>query len=84
MWYIVQDVMAILDVGQTTAYTAMRLLADEIESTNIPGTDRTYARPPRGKIQRDYFCASHGLDRKLCDKIAADAKALRKSDMLAA
>jgi hypothetical protein len=74
MWYTAKDVMVILDACQTYAYAAIKRLADEITATKIPGTEKTYARPPAGKIQKVYFCKKYMLDQKECDRLLLEAK----------
>lgn len=49
MWYTVDDVMVLLGVKQAKAYQVIRALGNEIAKTKIPGKDRCYARPPKGR-----------------------------------
>lgn len=71
MWYTAQDVMDILDCGQTYAYNLISRMRKEISNTKIPGTDRCYIAPPAGRIQKKYFCESMNLDQRECDRLIA-------------
>ncbi len=74
MWYTAQDVMILLEVKQTKAYAIIKELGNELVKTKIPGTDRYYARPPAGKIQKSFFCEKFMLNRTECDNLIAKKK----------
>lgn len=67
MWYTAKEVMQLLDVGESTAYKIMTKLGSEISQKKIPGKDICYAKPPRGKIQKSYFCEKYMLNMQDCD-----------------
>lgn len=67
MWYECKDVMLLLNIGESTAYKIMAKLGSEISQKKIPGKDICYSKPPRGKIQKRYFCDKYMLDVKECD-----------------
>lgn len=74
MWYNAEDVMILLDVAQSKAYQVIRNLSDEIAKTKIPGTERCYARPPAGRIQKEYFCEKYMFNVSECDNILNNQK----------
>ncbi len=68
MWYTAKDVMILLDVGESTAYKIMTKLGSEISKKKVPGKeDIHFAKPPRGKIQKSFFCEKYMLDKTECD-----------------
>lgn len=75
MWYTAGDVMLLLNIGESTAYKVMSNLGKEISKKKIPGKDICYAKPPRGKIQKSYFCEKYMLDMKECDELLQTHKA---------
>ncbi len=79
MWYTAKDVMLLLDIGESTAYKVMAKLSNEITKKKVPGTDHNFAKPPRGKIQKIYFCEKYMLDRKECDEYLKAIKAEKAS-----
>jgi len=68
MFYGVEDVMFLIEVRETKAYEIIRELREELANTKIPGTQRTYYKPPAGKIQKRYFCERFNLDPEECDR----------------
>jgi hypothetical protein len=78
MYYNAADVMILLGIGQSSAYNIIHEIADEIETTIIPGTKRTYRRPPSGKVPKDDFCLLYRLNRKECDALLKQAKKPQK------
>lgn len=68
MWYNCSDVMQLLNVAESTAYKIMAKLGSEISKKKIPGKDICYAKPPRGKIQKSYFCEKYMLNMQDCDE----------------
>lgn len=76
MWYTIKDVMAILGVSRAKGYEVMRCMADELEKTKMPGSDRCYARPPAGKIQKSYFCQKFMFDVNECDRLLKQSKSI--------
>lgn len=67
MWYTARDVMLLLNIGESTAYKILAKLGSEISKKKIPGKDIFYAKPPRGKIQKSYFCEKYMLNVQDCD-----------------
>lgn len=67
MWYNCNDVMLLLNVAESTAYKIIGKLGSEISQKKIPGKDICFAKPPRGKIQKSYFCEKYMLNVKDCD-----------------
>lgn len=79
MWYTAKDVMTLLEVGESTAYKIMTKLGSEITKQKVPGTDHYFAKPPRGKIQKIYFCEKYMLDKTECDAYLKALKAEKAS-----
>lgn len=73
-WYRVEDVMTIMEVGESKAYQIINQLQKEIVKTKIPGKEECYAKPPAGRIRKDYFCEKYMLDVAECDAIIAQTK----------
>lgn len=71
--YRCEDIMLILDVAENCAYTIIRKLNAEIAKTTIPGTNKKYAKPPRGRTPAKYFCEKYMLDKQECDEIIEKA-----------
>ena len=67
--YRCKDIMVLLDIAENCAYEIIRELRDEISKTQIPGTNRNYAKPPRGRVPAKFFCEKYMLDREICDEI---------------
>lgn len=74
MWYNGKDVMLLLNVGESTAYKKIAAMRNEIANEKIPGTNRKYAKPPSGKIQKMYFCEKYMLDVAECDAFLEKAR----------
>lgn len=70
-WYRVEDIMLIMDVGKSKAYEIINTLQDELVNTKIPGKNRCYAKPPAGRIRKDYFCEAYMLNPDECDALIA-------------
>ncbi|MBR1763059.1 MAG: hypothetical protein IJ731_06805 [Eubacterium sp.] len=75
MWYHANDVAVLLGVCRTKAYDIINELRNQQASMKIPGsTNRYYQKPPRGQIQKSFFCESYSLDVKECDKVLAERR----------
>ena len=59
-FYGVNDVILLLDVSKTKAYTIISKLAKELK-------EQGFLTPRAGKIHKDYFCKRFNLSRKECD-----------------
>ena len=68
MFYRVKDIMAILGIAQTKAYDIIRDLGNDLAKTKIPSSEKTYCKPPAGRIQKAYFCERYKLDVNECDQ----------------
>lgn len=77
MWYHANDVELLLGVARTKSYEIVKTLREEQTKIKIPGTNRFHQAPPRGMIQKEYFCAAYSLNVKECDQFLAER---RKSD----
>lgn len=60
MFYGVEEIMAILGIQRTKAYTIIRRLRGDLKKAG-------YIEPPAGKIQKRYFCERYHLDIKECE-----------------
>lgn len=67
--YGCSDVMVILEVKKSTAYLIIKELREELGNMKIPGTNRSYALPPQGRIPAPFFCEKYFLNRADCDEI---------------
>ncbi len=75
MWYRANDIAVLLGVGRSKAYEIVNELRRQQTSIKIPGTNRFYKEPPKGRIQKSFFCESYSLDVKECDKVLAERRA---------
>jgi len=74
MWYHANDVAVLLGVCRTKAYDIVNELRQQQTRIKIPGTNRCHSEPPRGKIQKTYFCEAYSLDVEECDRIIAERR----------
>ena len=59
-FYGVDEIVLLLDVSKTKAYTTIVKLTKELESQG-------FLTPRAGKIHKDYFCKRFNLSMKECD-----------------
>lgn len=62
MFYGVKDIMTILQIKQSKAYSIIKALRNSLEAEG-------YISPPAGRIQKRYFCDRYNLNLKDCEQI---------------
>ena len=66
MFYGVEEIMAILGIKRSKAYSIIYQLRQDLESEG-------YIIPPAGRVQKRYFCDRFHLDYRECEKFLKGA-----------
>lgn len=67
MWFTVADVMILADCGKTKACAMMAVLREEL-------VKKGFAMPPKGKIQKKYYCERYMLALEDCERLLGEHK----------